>query len=510
MPIESGTRVGRYRVVRLIAQGGMAEVYRADQEIADGFVRPAALKVIRPEFAGSADFREMFLDEARLACALSHPNIVHIYEVGEVSSLVFMAMELVQGESLSMVNRMLRTAHKRFSPEALLAVGIFTCSALEAVHNLKVLDHGHVNLVHRDVSPHNLLLSPQGALKLIDFGIAKAASNRNLTTAGLTKGKAGYFSPEQAMGKKLDGRSDLFSLGVMLYKLASGRTPFDQHRTHHNRNAALVRGQWRPLRKVCRGLPEPLYEVVERALQLRPEDRFRSAAQMREGLERVANRLGVQIGPASLAGFVAEDDGQRSNHPTATGAQLGPAVTHQPKVDDPRRAQVQAAKRRRALSYAAITLGLSAALGLTLAGLFRKWGAPLPARTLVAMVLPVQVTESPLSVAPLLVKGAVRASVPNNPPPEPQPLKALPPPKPVPMPPGEGQLRISSSPDGLVIVSGAKWGNTPLSRRIPSGRYVVEIVSDRDRVSCPVKVWPDQTTRLRYDFSSGHCAPDSM
>jgi len=251
----------------------MAEVYRAEQDLTGGITRPVAVKVIRPEYSESEDFRGMFLDEARTACTLSHPNIVHIYEVGESDDgLLYMAMELVAGETLATVNRTLRDYDERMGEEALFAIGIHTCSALEAVHALKV-EGGFANLVHRDVSPHNLLLSTSGGLKLIDFGIAKAASNRNLTMPGVTKGKAGYFSPEQAMGKKLDGRSDIFSLGVTLYKLAYGGTPFDDHKNHAERHAALVRGQWKQLDEVYPGLPEGFYAVLRRSLQALAESR---------------------------------------------------------------------------------------------------------------------------------------------------------------------------------------------------------------------------------------------
>jgi serine/threonine-protein kinase len=250
----------------------------------------------------------MFLDEARTACTLSHPNIVHIYEVGETDDgQLYMAMELVTGETLATINRTLRNNGQRLADDALFAVGIWTAGALEAVHALKV-EGGLANLVHRDVSPHNLLLSSTGTLKLIDFGIAKAATNRNLTMPGVTKGKAGYFSPEQAMGKKLDGRSDLFSLGVTLYKLASGETPFDDYKSHAERHAALVRGQWKPLIEVCPGLPQGFYEVVDRALRLKPEARFQTAREMRETLEKAAFDAGLRITQSTLAGYV-DDDG---------------------------------------------------------------------------------------------------------------------------------------------------------------------------------------------------------
>ncbi|MDP2274929.1 MAG: protein kinase [Archangium sp.] len=339
MSLEPGTRVGRYTISRLVAQGGMAEVYRAEQDLTGGIVRPVAVKVIRPEYSESADFREMFLDEARTACTLSHPNIVHIYEVGESEDgLLYMAMELVAGETLATVNRTLRTHDERFSDEALFSIGILCCSALDAVHALKV-ESGHANLVHRDVSPHNLLLSTSGSLKLIDFGIAKAATNRNLTMPGVTKGKAGYFSPEQAMGKKLDGRSDLFSLGVTLYKLASGGTPFDEHKNHGERHAALVRGQWKNLEEVYPGLPDGFYEVVKRSLGVKQEDRYQTAREMREALERAAFDAHIRIGQSSLMGYL-DDDGEvtaegGSRMSAFPGISAGPSITIRAPVTSP-------------------------------------------------------------------------------------------------------------------------------------------------------------------------------
>ena len=304
--LEPGQKVGRYTIRKLLAQGGMAEVYKADQELGGGIVRSVALKVIRPEYSSSPDFREMFLDEARCACRLSHPNIVQIFDVGEVGNLLYMAMELVVGHTVSVVNRGLREQGRRFSDEALYAIGIDCASALEAVHALRV-DETAVNLVHRDVSPHNLLLSSQGALKLIDFGIAKAATNKNLTVPGTTKGKAGYFSPEQAMGKPLDGRSDLFSLGVTLYKLASGSTPFDQHDSHSERIGALVRGKWTRLEYVIPGLSKGLYQVIGKAMSLKASDRYPTAAAMRDALEHAAFEDKIRVGTKSLQGYLDEE-----------------------------------------------------------------------------------------------------------------------------------------------------------------------------------------------------------
>jgi serine/threonine-protein kinase len=344
--------VGPYRLVRLIAQGGMAEVYRAEQVLAGGTTRPVALKVIRPDLSESDEFREMFLDEARNASMLSHPNIVHIHEVGDADGMLYMAMELVPGESLAVVERVLRERGLRLTDEALLAVGIATCAALEAVH-------ARPKLVHRDVSPHNLLLTAKGALKLIDFGIAKAATNRSRTRVGTTKGKAGYFSPEQAMGRSLDGRSDLFSVGVTLYKLAAGVGPLEGHDTVQVRHTALVQGEWEPLARVCPELPRGLAAVVDKALQVKPDNRFASARAMREALEAVAVEAGLPRGATALAGYVQEQDGEFSVAENSPARPRGKTGSH--------RALPRASgSKRRVLGP---LLGVGVGLGVALGGL---------------------------------------------------------------------------------------------------------------------------------------------
>jgi hypothetical protein len=528
--LEPGTLVGRYRVVRLIAQGGMAEVYRAEQGLAGGISRPVALKVIRPEYSESTDFREMFLDEARTACTLSHPNIVHIYEVGEVDGLLYMAMELVPGAPLSVVARALASRGERLTDEGLLAVGIYTCAALEAVHALQ-------GLVHRDVSPQNILLSPKGLLKLIDFGIAQAATNRNLTQVGTTKGKAGYFSPEQAMGKTLDGRSDLFSLGITLYQLAAGTTPLDVNSNVTERHSALVKGKWEPLESTCPGLPPGFYKVVGRALQVKPEDRYADAAEMREDLEAVALARGLSVGPASLAGYVQEQAGEFSVIPTGV-KRLRPSVINVPSV--PSRTGVPALLARQSVQAA---LGVVTALVLVGGGfaVWKLWLAPQPPpKDEVARTAPT--AEPPREQEPTVVAAAEPTPpAPNAPaeavvemgsparegeggaPPKPSrerprrdvrrtakpvaapaPVAERPPePEPEEVLTGEGTLRIRATTEGRVEVKLPGLGRVGLpipNQRIAAGRHTAEFFMERGSTArCTLTVRPDRRTIVTFN-----------
>lgn len=501
----------------------MAEVYRAEQTLAGGISRPVALKVIRPEYSESADFREMFLDEARTACTLSHPNIAHIYEVGEVEGLLYMAMELVQGAPLSTVARTLHSRGERLTDEGLLAVGIFTCAALEAVH-------AHQGLVHRDVSPQNILLAPNGTLKLIDFGIAQAATNRNLTQAGTTKGKAGYFSPEQAMGKKLDGRSDLFSLGITLYQLAAGTTPLDVNSNVTERHAALVKGKWEPLERVCPGLPRGFYTVVGRSLQVKPEDRYLDAASMREELEAAALEAGLSVGPSSLAGYVQEQQGAFSVIPTGVKRPRGSLVG---VPNTPSRPREPAFLQKQPVRAA---LGVVTALALVGGGLavWKGMQAPKkpvpPAVAEVTPPAPPSAPEVPAKVAdaeekpspdiappplddamvPTPKPGRERPRKENRrqpPPPAPTPPVTAKAPEPAPEPEevltGEGALRIRAVDGVSAEVKLPGRGREPLPaaiRSMAAGTHTAEFfLKSGGTARCTVKVRPDRRTAVTFD-----------
>lgn len=480
MSISEGQTFHRYRVIRPVAQGGMAQVFYAEQELTSGILRPVALKVIRPEFAHNRAFRTMFLDEARTAATLAHPNIVHIYDVGEYNDTLYIAMEWAPGQPLSVVEKSLRTNGRPLSCEAVVAVGVFACSALEAVHSLTLPTQGHINLVHRDISPHNLLLSENGTLKLIDFGIAKAIINQSHTLPGVTKGKAGYVSPEQSMGKPLDGRSDLFSLGVTLYKLASGVTPFDGFPSAVERANALLSGRFAALEKVRAGLPTSFCQVVATALAVKPEHRYESARHMREALESVARELGMLVGPGSLAGYVAEEkvSGPVSN--------LRSRTERMEALPEPSRAKVWPW---------AVVLGV-ALLAAGIKGFHHR--TPDTAETFTAAhVRPRVHVESPPPPAPMPPADVVPVAVTQV---RPSPRKVLP------IPPGTGRLRLGATQESVVSINGKIIGKTPLNLSFPSGSHDVWFeTSHGEQGRCLLKVMPDQTRILRYDFVSGRC-----
>jgi serine/threonine protein kinase len=217
----TGIPFGKYQLVKRLARGGMAEVFLARQSGPEGFQRTVAVKRILPHLADSKDFVGMFQDEARLAAQLSHPNIVHIYDFGKVEEHFFIAMEYVDGVHAGVL---IKHAESEPMPEVLVArIGADACAGLHYAHELRDSDGRALHLVHRDVSPPNLLVSYDGSVKLVDFGIAKAVSSIEQTRPGVVKGKFAYMSPEQTIGQKLDGRSDVFSLAVLLWELLAGR-----------------------------------------------------------------------------------------------------------------------------------------------------------------------------------------------------------------------------------------------------------------------------------------------
>jgi eukaryotic-like serine/threonine-protein kinase len=274
---------GKYLLLERISVGGMAEVFKAKSFGVEGFEKIIAIKRILPTMVEDADFIQMFIDEAKIAGQLSHANICQIFELGKINESHFIAMEFIWGKDLLQIQNRFRKLrlHMPVSMAAFIAAKM--CEGLDYAHKKKDARGNPLHIVHRDVSPQNILVSYEGEIKLIDFGIAKAATRSSKTQAGVLKGKFGYMSPEQVRGLPLDRRSDLFALGTILYELLTGERLFlgesDFSTLEKVRNADI-----QPPSRHNRNVPPALEKIVMKALAKEPEDRFQWANELQEEL----------------------------------------------------------------------------------------------------------------------------------------------------------------------------------------------------------------------------------
>jgi serine/threonine-protein kinase len=221
--LSPGSRISGYEIVAQLKKGGMASFYLARRTGPAGFTKPVGIKVIHDHLAADREFVEMFLDEARLSAKIAHPNVVHVEELGESDGIFFLAMEYVHGASLSMLLRALARTKRRLAPEVACYIARAVADGLHAAHEATDERGKRLEVVHRDVSPQNVLVSAQGHVKLIDFGVAKAQGRLQETESGSIRGKLAYMSPEQAWGHAVDRRTDVYALGIVLWELLTGR-----------------------------------------------------------------------------------------------------------------------------------------------------------------------------------------------------------------------------------------------------------------------------------------------
>lgn len=302
---EGEQRFGRYRLVEMLGEGGMAIVYRAVVDGPEGFARQVVLKRILPRLSSNPKFVNMFLAEARLCALLHHPSIVQVHDLGEIGGDYFLAMEYVDGLDLATV--MSRASHNRrvMPPGVACQLALQIADALGYAHGLEDAEHRPLEIVHRDVSPSNIMITTQGVAKLLDFGIAKVAAHAAAehTRTGTLKGKVSYMSPEQAEGTAVDRRTDIFALGIVLWECLTGERLFggtgDEMETLLRVREAKI---WPPS-SVRPDIEPDIDAVVMRMLAKTPEARFQSCAEVMSALRPIVHRLDADS--TSLREFVA-------------------------------------------------------------------------------------------------------------------------------------------------------------------------------------------------------------
>jgi serine/threonine protein kinase len=299
------SQFGRYTLVERLATGGMAEVFKAKILSTHGFEKLLVIKRILPHLAADKTFVAMFIDEAKLTAQLVHPKIVQVSDFGEVNGQFFIALEFVDGFDALALLRSSAQRQVRLPVPICMFIAIEVLDALDYAHNARDGEGKPMRLVHRDISPSNVFISRRGDVKLGDFGIAHAQERESKTQAGTLKGKYGYMSPEQVVGGSLDGRSDLFAVGIVLAEMIMGRRLF----TAPNDLDVLLMvrdGRLDRLDKYCKDLPPDLDSVVRKGLQRKVAERFQTAAEFRDTLADLLFKMQFRVGPSDV-GRLASD-----------------------------------------------------------------------------------------------------------------------------------------------------------------------------------------------------------
>jgi len=467
--------------VEPIASGGMAEVWRARAAGPAGVVKEVALKLVRGEHGARSDFARMFVAEARLAARLNHANVVQVYELVEEGDRHAIAMELVRGHDLARVVERCREAGLRLGLPRALQIGVEVARALDYAHRLEE-DGRPLGVVHRDVSPHNVLLSMEGEVKLADFGIARAMGQAGLTDPGHVKGKLAYMAPEQARGAEVDPRTDVFALGVVLWELCAGRRLFARDSEAATLAAVLGGAPPSPPSAWNEAVPPALDALLLSALAADPGARPASAGAFGAGLSAIQHALVRAPGEADLGGFMrrlwpepAPAPGRPEATAVRTAAATGPGGTA---------TRTLAHRPGHSGRWAA---GLLAAL--LLAGGSWIWLRP-------------GVPAEPTTPAASAAAGAAPATA------DPEPMVLDPRIDPAAAARGEGRLSVSVHPWAVLQVDGRAVGETPQELALPSGAHRLRAVHPTfGAAEVEVVLQPGRHLSWRPALSREHATP---
>jgi serine/threonine protein kinase len=304
MALQPGERFGRYELVSRLGRGGMAETYRARLVGEAGVTKPVLIKKVLPEYANDQAFSTMLISEARISATLSHGNIAQVYDFGRVDGEYFLAMEYVDGQPLHrIIKRALRSELPSIPVSLAVFIGIEMCRGLHYAHTRTNEAGEPLGIVHRDISPDNVLVSYEGQVKIVDFGIAKARELRGFNTEpGVVKGKYLFFSPEQAQGHEVDARTDVWATGIVLYEMLCGRLPVEG--PSYTVVPKLVRGEFPSPREINPQLPQALEDIVMQALTVDRKQRLEFCQELGDALAGFLHTIEPRFSGMSLAYFV--------------------------------------------------------------------------------------------------------------------------------------------------------------------------------------------------------------
>ena len=304
MSVLQPERFGKYLLLDRIATGGMAELYRGKITGDEGFEKLVAVKKILPHLVGEKGLIESFINEARLAAFLQHENIIRTYDFGKMGKDYFIAMEYLFGTNLRSVIGTLKEKKMLFDIEIILQIISCVCNGLSYAHTLKNFQGQPLNIIHRDISPPNIFISYEGEVKIIDFGIAKASSQNQATQFGMIKGKVGYMSPEQAEGRDLDIRSDIFAIGAVLYEMVTGERLYQGDTMKVLAKARKV--EFEPPENFVDELPPVISKIIHRALAKNLEERYQTCGEMLADVEKSIRELSLRPTMWGLARFMKD------------------------------------------------------------------------------------------------------------------------------------------------------------------------------------------------------------
>ncbi|MBL0699536.1 MAG: protein kinase [Desulfosarcina sp.] len=299
--LEDTNQIGPYRLIKNIARGGMAELFLADYERRDGFKRIVAIKRVLPHLSGDKNFVKMFIREARLAALLQHPNIVQIIDFGKIQNAYFIAMDYIRGKNLAEI---MSSIKKGLPVDQSVFIVTQTFKGLEFAHSKKDdKTKKPLGIVHRDISPQNILISFLGEIKITDFGISKASSEPNLTQAGEVKGKILYMSPEQSLGKEVNAQTDIYALGIIFYELLSGKRLY--HFTSSMEASRSIRTiEIKPINKLRPDIPDELNRIVMKCLEKDKSLRYQSSQDVYDDLISLKKSLNMTYDSSNLSIFM--------------------------------------------------------------------------------------------------------------------------------------------------------------------------------------------------------------